>query len=102
MSDRAHDYRTCPLFDLSERERQAVSNAMKELSRRSDKGDLLLKKEIDDIKTFMANGLTKKIQETITHTINAAIAKGVWKLAALLLGDVAVVILAAWLISKLW
>lgn len=106
--DEQHVYKDCPLYELTQRDREIVTQAMKDLAARSDKGDADLEKRVDrnaevldKIERFMNNGLTDKVRETIKNTVNEAVAKAAWKIIGVLFLNVGLVVLAAWLIGRI-
>ena len=106
MAEDKYDWKQCPLYEIAQKDREAFKEAIQQTIEHSDSGDNNLKEHmtnnsrmLEDIQEFLQNGLTQKVKETINNTINAAVARAVLWVIGLLIANVGLVILGAWIIG---
>ena len=106
MAENKYDWKQCPLYEIAKQDRKAFRETIQRVIKHSDSEDDNLKARmtaingmLENIQDFLQNGLTEKIKETIKNTINAAVARAVLWVIGLLIANVGLVILGAWIIG---
>ena len=101
------DWKECPLYEIAAQDRKAFKESIEQTIKYSDSEDTNLKEKIvantdllKDIQDFLKNGLTQRIKETINNTINAAVARAAFWILGLLIANVGLVVLGAWIIGR--